>query len=284
MTALVRFRTDSNCARRTSIRVLCYALCCALSVLVFVPSIMRAQIGVFSGVVTGDSLGHPVTRAEVALPQLHRVTLADEQGGFRFNDVPAGHYAVTVRAIGFDAFTDSVTIAAGDTLDGELTLSPAVTHLASVRTTAPTAPQVPPRLQEFVFRDRAQITGYFLSDSALRRHDREDLVSVIGMLPGVRVLFVKSYSYLASGHGGNSSGPVFKSNGGSTCLFTVFLDGMRMFQSGDGSPPPDFRKMRVEDYYGVEVYPSAASVPAQYSSTGTNCGAILLWSRPWPHP
>ncbi|HEY4219322.1 MAG TPA: carboxypeptidase-like regulatory domain-containing protein [Gemmatimonadaceae bacterium] len=245
-----------------------------------------AQSGTFVGVVTGDTLGHPVASAEVSLPELNRTTLANAQGEFRFGDVPAGRYAVVVRAIGFQLLTDSISIASGRTLDGELTLSPAVAQLAGVRTTATNAPAIPPRLQEFDARQREKMSGYFLSDSALRRRDRDDLYTLIGMLPGVRVLMDKPASvYLASTHASNSPGPVFTAKTGGDCLFTIYKDGAKLFAPGEGSEPVDFSKIRVEDFYGVEVYPSAAQVPAQYSATGAGgCGVILLWTRPGHFP
>jgi hypothetical protein len=244
--------------------------CCAIAL---TASLASAQTGVFSGVVTGDALGHPVTSAEVRLPELNRVAQSNAQGEFRFADVPAGHYLVVVRAIGFNTFADSIVVADGQTLDGDLTLSPTVTTLDRIRTTAVSVKRIPPSLREFESRRLSSPTGFFLSDSALRRHDRETLSSVVGMLPGVHTVFGNKTTtvHLASA----------KLASGTPCLFTVYKDGLKIFQMGDGSDePPDFGQIRVEDYAGVEVYPTPAQTPAQYSATGTGCGVIVLWSRP----
>jgi hypothetical protein len=183
-----------------------------------------------------------------------------------------------MRAIGFNTFADSIAVAAGQTLDGELTLSPVVTTLDRIRTTATAVRNIPPALREFESRRKSSPTGYFLGDSALRRHDSDDMSTLIGMLPSVRTVLMKTKVYLASARS-QSTGPALKASGSSNCLFTVYQDGMKIFQAGDGSDPPDFGHMRVDEFAGVEVYPSASETPAQYSATGTGCGVILLWSK-----
>jgi hypothetical protein len=262
------------------------AIVVALTLLSFAPRVAQTQSGVFSGVVTADTLGHTVSNAEVSLPQLNRTTLSNQRGEFRFSSLPAGRYAVTVRALGFQPFSDSVDIVEGRALDGELTLSPNVTQLDSVRTTAAATPRILPKYEEFEARQQARIAGYFLSDSALRTRDRENLAEVIGMMPSVSVASSPLGTFLSSSHGGNSSKPIFEGGGGgkTACLFTVYVDGQKIFSAGEGNEPPDFAKMHVEDFYGVEVYPSIAQAPAQYTTTGTNCGVILLWTRAPNHP
>lgn len=37
--------------------------------------------------------------------------------------------------------------------------------------------------------------------------------------------------------------------------------------------------MDVNQLAGVEYYADGASVPIQYSTTGADCGVLLLWSR-----
>lgn len=198
----------------------------------FAARIGAAQTGVFAGVVTSDSLGHAVTRAEIALPELQRTTIANERGEFRFGDVPTGHYAVTVRAIGFQVFTSTIDVVAGQTLDGELMLLPTVAQLDSVRTTARATPRVPPQLQEFEARQKARMSGYFLTDSMLRRREQDNLASMIAMLPGVSVQTAPQGVFLGSSHGGNTVGPIFETGGGGHgCYFTVYLDGQKIYTS-----------------------------------------------------
>lgn len=62
------------------------------------------------------------------------------------------------------------------------------------------------------------------------------------------------------------------------CYMSIYVDGVRVW--GPGMPdPPDFERMRNNQYQGVEVYRGPAELPIQYQGTGAACGAILLWSR-----
>jgi hypothetical protein len=240
------------------------------------------QTGTFMGIVTRDTLSHGVRGAEIRLPQLGLAAQTDVNGEFRFDAVPAGRYAVTVRAIGFEQFADSIDIAAGKTLDGDLTLRPAATQLDTLITKADAPNTVPPLLRDFESRRKMHTAGAFLDDSTLRAHDDEHLSSLIGMLPGVRTVHqqFKTGVYLASAMSTTDGGPVFMSRP-APCMLNVFENGIRIYQGGPGGvgEPPDFSNIRVSDYSGVEVYVSASVLPPQFAATGNSCGAILLWTR-----
>ena len=59
------------------------------------------------------------------------------------------------------------------------------------------------------------------------------------------------------------------------CTPTVVLDGAVV---GRG----DVDVVAPHSLEAIEVYPSAAGVPVQYSGYLSPCGAILLWSRRGP--
>jgi hypothetical protein len=154
--------------------------------------------GTLPGVVTRDTLAHTVSGAAIALPQLGRLVRTDSAGSFRFADVPPGRHAIVVRAVGFRVLSDSIDIQGGQTLDADLTLTPLVVLLDTIRTRAGRLPGVPWMLQEFESRRRSSPTGKFLTDSTLRKHDDAVMASVVGMLPGARTVQDRSYVYLAS--------------------------------------------------------------------------------------
>jgi hypothetical protein len=60
------------------------------------------------------------------------------------------------------------------------------------------------------------------------------------------------------------------------CRPTVYLDGIRY---------PLLRGETIDEIVdpsileGIEVYPHAAEVPPEFQGPGTNCGAIILWTR-----
>ena len=67
----------------------------------------------FSGTVLERGTRRPLVGAEVALPDLKLSTTTDNDGTFRFHDVPAGKQSVVVAAGGHDRFQTAETIAAG---------------------------------------------------------------------------------------------------------------------------------------------------------------------------
>src|SRR5438046_6437322 len=97
-------------------------------------------------VASGDTLsgrvvdrdGHAVAGATVVVVELHRVALTQTDGQFRFADLPAGSYTVTVRRLGFAPLARPVTVAASTTLD--LTLERTSVWVEPVTVTATRAP------------------------------------------------------------------------------------------------------------------------------------------------
>src|SRR5207237_6373485 len=64
-----------------------------------------------------DRDGHAVAGATVVVVELHRVALTQTDGRFRFADLPAGSYTVTVRRLGFAPLARQVAVSGPTTLD-----------------------------------------------------------------------------------------------------------------------------------------------------------------------
>jgi hypothetical protein len=233
----------------------------------------------FTGVVTRDTIGTPVAGAEIRLLDIGRSARSDAKGEFRFAGVPAGSLNVTVRAVGFEPFVATVTIAAGQTLDADLTLTPASVLLDTVRSVGSRHPALPWKMQEFESRRQTAASGQFLTDSLLHAHQDEMMASLVGMLNGAKLAYSPKSTavYLASSRNGGSGKPAFLDTGGGPCLVTVYVDGIQVYPGGEA---PDFGHMKAGEYAGVEFYASPSQVPAQYSRTGTSCGVVLLWRKP----
>lgn len=251
--------------------------------LAWAPSLAISQTGTFQGIVTRDTLDVRVPRAEIRLPAIGRTTSSDENGEFRINAVPAGRYLVTVRTLGFQFFTDTIEIRAAKILDAELTLNPSATRLDTLLTTAQsTTPNPLWWKKDFDDRRKAHITGSFLSDSLLRAHEDDRMISLITMLPGVRAVFDThtntSAVYIASGVNVSDGRPAFQASS-NPCYMTVYVDGQKIFENNSTMEKPNFASLRVSDFAGVEVYPSSSTTPVQFSATGSSCGTVLLWRR-----
>ena len=66
--------------------------------------------------------------------------------------------------------------------------------------------------------------------------------------------------------------------GSGRCVMNVFVDGTRAYMSGG---------MSLEDVISgsevgaMEVYPSATETPPQFIVNGSDCGALIIWTKGW---
>ncbi len=124
-----------------------------------------------------DRDSHAVPGATVVVVELHRVALTRSDGGFRFADMPAGHYTVTVRGLGFAPLARVVVLAGSTTLD--VTLERSSVWVEPVTVTATRAP---------LDAAASPLPTAALSEDRLRREQSVSLAHSLAQLPGVNVL------------------------------------------------------------------------------------------------
>lgn len=238
----------------------------------------QAPAGSFIGIVTRDTLGSPVADANLLLSGINRAARSGSDGSFKITSVPAGHYHLVVRAIGFEVFQSDVDIAAGQVLNGEIQLTRAPILLDTVTSRAARRSDAPYELQEFEFRRRSSPTGYFITDSLLRKREDGTLGTLFGAFPGAKIVLVGGRELLAASHGPASQKPVFQSpSAGGPCLATVYLDGREIYPAGGDAP--DFGRLKNSDFSAAEFYPDPTEAPLRFQRTGSGCAIALLWSR-----
>src|SRR6202163_2065112 len=72
------------------------------------------------GTITGtakDSAGAPLPSTQIELQPLGRRVVSDDQGQFRITDVPVGEYTLTASYVGLNAFSTTVKVEAGQTVN-----------------------------------------------------------------------------------------------------------------------------------------------------------------------
>src|ERR1700688_3122120 len=77
------------------------------------------------GTITGtakDSAGAPLPSTQIELQPLGRRVVSDDQGQFRITDVPVGEYTLTASYVGLNAFSTTVKVEAGQTVNVDPTL------------------------------------------------------------------------------------------------------------------------------------------------------------------
>jgi len=78
-----------------------------------------------------------------------------------------------------------------------------------------------------------------------------------------------------AGHVGYADGGAFASAGLAACIMPIAVDGHLKEKSFAIDDIP------VTDVHGIEVYPGAGSIPAEFGSMKPDgwCGLIMIWTR-----
>jgi TonB-dependent receptor len=136
------------------------------------------------GIVTGrvaDTSGGALQGARIELQPTGASAVSNNQGEFRFTDIPAGAYKMTVSFVGFTAATVDVSVAAGQSTHADTTLQVASTT-DSVLVTA----ERPHGEAEAINRQRAaENILQVLPHDVITSLPNANVADAIGRLPGV---------------------------------------------------------------------------------------------------
>jgi len=254
----------------------------------------KAQGEIAGRVLSADSGRPPVQGAQVTLAKLERSALSDSSGRYRLKDVPPGEHLVVLRAIGFKSESSTVYIDRDEVVSWEVVLTRAVGTMLPERVVEAPEARPPAKLVEFMERQKFGI-GKFITREQLAKAEGgvRQTGDLIAMVPGVRVRRGGSKIWVATGGravnaaGGcafcGSSGihPIdFAAGARPACYMDVYLDGVLVFDSRQAANGLfDVNTLQPEHLSGIEVYTSAAQIPAKYNRTANGCGVLLLWTR-----
>ena len=140
-----------------------------------VASTLHAPADGLRGTVT-DSAGAPLAAAQVIVVELDRGTVTGADGGFIFEALPAGHYTLLVRRLGFAAISVPVTVPS-DPFNVRLRAAAAAVNPVTVTATrAPLKPSDSP------------LPADVLGGETLRREQSVSLARALDNVAGVRDL------------------------------------------------------------------------------------------------
>lgn len=263
--------------------------------LLSVARVSPAQGEISGRVLAPDSGRPPIQGAEASISRPRRSALSDSSGRFRLKDVPPGQHVVVVRAIGFRTESSTVTIDFDEVVSWDVVLTRTTGTVLPGRVVSATSP-VPTaaRLVEFMERREAGV-GHFLSREQLEKAEGglRQTGDLIAVLPGVTVRRGSNKIWIASSRTTNTGtcafcvGSVWELNRSDVaagarpaCFMDVYLDGAMVYDSRHPENGLfDVNTVSPEHIAGIEVYVSAAQVPAKYSRTGSGCGVLLIWTR-----
>lgn len=181
-----------------------------------------------------------------------------------------GGSIVRIRKVGYAPLTVAIAISPKDTTPLTLAMTK-VTELPAVVTRDTARHFISPALNAFDERARNHVTGYFVTDSTLRKEESRTVGNVLrSHFPG---------ALLRDGPGGATflAGTMRCSGGASP---EVYLDGVSVNVASDKHQKLfDLNSLSVTDLAGIEFYPSTDELPIQFPHTTLGCGALLLWTR-----
>jgi hypothetical protein len=251
-----------------------------------------AQGEISGRVSTADSLRLPVAGAEAVVPRLQLGVVTDSLGRFRLKDLPAGVHVLVVRAVGFRAESSTVSLQRDDVLSVDLRLARSEATVLPERVVTASGERIPAKLVEFMERQKTG-TGHFIGRPQLAKAEggMRQTGDVISTIPGVVVRRGSNRIWVATGRAisnscafcgsGSSLHPAdFAAGARPACFMDVYLDGALVFDSRHPRNGLfDVNLVPPEHIAGIEIYTSAAQVPAKYNRTGGGCGVLLIWTK-----
>lgn len=243
-----------------------WALARALAMAALGGSPLTAQT--LAGRVLDASDSGAVSGAEVQVTGMRSVR-ADGRGAFRFGDVAAGTHRITVRMLGYAPLTDTVTIAAGQTIERTLRLA-RVPQLLKQMVVKGRSLRVPAGYED-IYRRANTTNGTFVTHEQIDSINPRDVAGLLNFTSPVRsspnrdapdrLRSIRCQSFVP---GTNVSGRAV----------TLFLNGTPLNDTTAINEVLDH--MHPAMIQAVEVYNGPTSVPAMYQPA---CAVIAIWTR-----
>ena len=237
----------------------------AAVLILFSPSLVEAQrdrVGTasISGLVLDQETNDPVVGVEMSVDGTSALSITNDQGEFRFEEVLSGSLILRSRRLGYEERMDSLSVPEGALIDVTVRLSTEPVELEEL------VVEVRSRLLEqrgFYERQRTGYGGVFIDRETIEDRNPNVITDLFRTMSGLRVVY-----------GGLFGPKVFVnqnitfSDGGLGCEPSLMLDGVRStMRSYDFIDP-----VEVE---GLEVY-AGGGAPGGFSDP---CGTIAIWTR-----
>ncbi len=222
------------------------------------------------GVLSDGYTGAPLAGARVQLDGGQGGTLTDGRGRFMLEELAAGWHVIGFSQFGYATRSDSIEVIRGRVTNVQASLSVDPVQLAPLEVVVERREVA---LQKTGFYERqSEGFGEFIDREDIEFRGPAEMTDMFQGLPGVLVHAqgIDKSIVLRSGRIGDLDG--------NFCYPRVYLDDILVHRGGD-EPAGIDHLLTPGVVAGVEIYPSTAGMPAQYSSTGAACGVILIWTR-----
>lgn len=225
---------------------------------------MVGQSAVLRGRVLDATNESPIPGAYVELVALKVRAQSDSSGAFQLRGIPAGVHQISVRAIGHDAMTARLQIAASDTIATDFLLSATATKLGTVKVSVSRSERYRVRLQGFEERRKIGLGRFLDGDFFEKNRTRALGVLLVSRIAGIRTIKTLGGEMLVGERYGSRCRPQIIVNG-------IVRDDF------------DLESVTTDEVIGFEYY-SVASTPAEFARSGTReggsqCGTAVFWLK-----
>ena len=268
--------------------------------------VAKARSATFSGTVVADSTNQPVTGADISMPQLGMLALANDHGAFRLQDIPPGTYDVLVRRVGYGPLTTTLTFPPRQVIDRRIVLTRLqVLDTVIVEGESPMA--------DFEANRKLGL-GHFLTRAQLDKMQGRPMAATLSEIKGLGIVFGhSSHSYIESSHGAPSLSVqqgfnIFKDSQDAYlkmrqagfippsiwcpdgtamdaslglkcgCYAQVYLD-RTLLNPGEPTEPFDVNSISPDMIEGIEYYSNPSQTPMRYQARNATCGVLVLHRR-----
>jgi hypothetical protein len=226
-----------------------------------------------------DSAGRSVRSAIVETDDPPRATISDENGYFRFTELPAGPITVRVRRIGFSGTEFQLRLPPDSTVNIGVKLFPAAQVLEAVHVDAG-AEAAHPQLAQTGFYQRMRAGwGHMVTPEEIdkRRKSVPTASSFLQDIVGVKVSHGQGGGGRRGQGGGTGALILGKSPKGTDCMMNLIMNGQPV-KLAAGETFDQF--VSANELYAIEVYAHAVDIPGEYQQLlGTDfCGAVVVWT------
>jgi Carboxypeptidase regulatory-like domain/TonB-dependent Receptor Plug Domain len=216
--------------------------------------------GSLVGRVVDRSTADPVEGAEISLlPGPIRV-LSDQNGNFRVTDVAPGVYELKAEHIAYATLAQDLLVAPGGIYQIRVKLDSEAVPIEGLTVTTRSRPWFK-RMEDVAFRMKLDLGGIFITEEQLERRGRPKVSRALRGLPGVKVR-----------EGPMAAAVFFRRCRSRPPL--LWIDGIRIAEGGW-----DINMVAPNDIETIEIYRSPSSVPAEFAGPGSDCGALVIWTK-----
>lgn len=228
----------------------------------------KSRAGALSSIVglVTDQYDVPIRLAQVTAMGTPVSTLTDSAGRFRMERLALGPYFLRVRKVGFGPVTLTVQLKTTDSADVHIRLDSRAANVLATTTVTAEAERGGPRLRGFYER-KGKASGFFFEAEEIARRRPPQLTDLFRSVPSLTVERDGSGRQVVLG----------RLIGTRRCAMALIVDGVFIKDGNamgalDGLAPPD--QVRA-----VEVYTSNVNVPGEFARPGTECGAVVVWTK-----